>query len=169
MDHPLLDGRAVARAGSALANVRGALGHVDVDPYAERDAVVTPIATPGPRDLIRKTVTRHLAAVISTSIARPRFPPILRHLRRLLCALRQAGLAHLEGGSCRLRENTPIRGHIFANLLPLGRQARLSALGDTLIFFPGNLRSVPSPPLRLADTPGIQSVIPRKPWIAARA
>ena len=111
------DAGATALASVALKDSRGAIVKADVDSSAERTAVVALLATPRPRDLIKKIGTRHLSRVIFDAVDRPYLVLITRQFRQTTFEPRRAALPHLERG------NASVWSDVLAKSLPFARLA----------------------------------------------
>ena len=94
MGRPPIDGGALALAGLALEDARGALVYLNASPDAKRASVAVSITTPWSWRLFRSGGTGYLTAVISAPVARPHLTSISRHYRQIF-ELSRADLSRL--------------------------------------------------------------------------
>ena len=143
MSDPLFEEASLALAAWAVRNARNSLVNHMATHEEKRTSVVALLAIPWSRELIRKVGTHQITAVISAAAARPSLSEISRRLRQTIWELWHADLTHLEGEDGRLWRDVLVKAHLFARLSPARWMILFAELGESVIFTPGDLESIP--------------------------
>ena len=169
MSDPLFEEGSFALASWAVRNARNSLVSHMATHEEKRTSVVALLAIPWSRELIRKVGTHQITAVISAAAARPSLSEISRRLRQTIWELWHADLTHLEGEDGRLWRDVLVKAHLFARLSPARWMILFAELGESVIFTPGDLKSIPLAQLHLVSCPSIQREMLRDLWDAVHA